>query len=157
MVDSREKGARAESQAKDLLRKTTGLDWQRVPGSGALDARHGLKGDLYIPNANNVFCVEVKHYKDDHLDSSILTGKSPQLIDWWEQTLRESAQVGKHPMLLFKHDRSKWFMCVKSCDFVDYLDCERYIEFKFNEYTVAIFKFEEWLDMYSKNTKWIVK
>ena len=111
MVDSRQKGARAENQAKELLVKHSKLNWQRVPGSGALDEKHGLKGDLYIPNEKNVFCVEVKHYKDDHLTSKLLTGKTPQLIEWWKQTIRESAQVDRTPLLMFKFDRSKWFIC----------------------------------------------
>ena len=110
MVDSRQKGARAELQARDLLRKHTGLKWERVPGSGALHEKHGLKGDLYIPGEHNLFCVEVKHYKDDQISTKLLTGTSPTFIGWWEQTVREADQVGKIPMLLFKHDRSKWFM-----------------------------------------------
>jgi len=109
MVDSRQKGARAENQAKELLIKHTRLNWQRVPMSGALDEKHGLKGDLYIPNEKTIFCVEVKHYKDDHLTSKILTSKNPQLLEWWKQTIRESGQVDKRPLLLFKYDRSKWF------------------------------------------------
>lgn len=51
MVDSRQKGARAETDAKNILKMYTKLNWQRVPGSGALGAQHKLKGDLYIPEA----------------------------------------------------------------------------------------------------------
>lgn len=109
MVDPRVKGATGETVARDILRKYTKLQWERVPSSGALDPRHGLKGDLYVPNQANVYCVEVKNYKDDHLSSKVLTSKSPQLIDWWEQTLRESEQVSRKPLLIFKFDRSKLF------------------------------------------------
>lgn len=110
MVDSRAKGARTETTIRDLLRKHTGLQWERVPGSGALDQKHGLKGDLYIPNANNIFCVEAKGYADDHITSAILTSKSPQLLKFWEQAVRQGHQVNKHPLLMFKHDRSKVFV-----------------------------------------------
>lgn len=113
MVDPRAKGARAESLIKDALKKHTGLKWERVPGSGALDPKHMLKGDIYVVNANNIFCVEAKHYADDHLTSSVLTSKNPQLIQFWEQTVRESGQVGKEPLLIFKHDRSKLFVAFK--------------------------------------------
>lgn len=109
MVDSRDKGSRAETIVRDLLREHTGLKWERVPGSGALNEKHGLKGDLYIPNERNIFAVEVKHYAEDHLTSAILTGKSPQLIEWWSQAVRQGTQVGRKPLLLFKHDRSKVF------------------------------------------------
>lgn len=110
MVDSRQKGARGETQAKDALKKHTGLKWERTPGSGALNEKHQLKGDLYVPGEKNLFCVEVKNYEDDHLNSTLLTGKSPQIIDWWKQTIRESAQVNRKPLLIFKHNRSKMFV-----------------------------------------------
>lgn len=109
MVDSRQKGARTETVVRDRLRELTGLGWERVPSSGALDPKHGLKGDLYIPNEKNLYCVEVKGYADDHLTSKILTDKDPQLFQWWEQAVRQGIQVGKTPLLVFKHDRSKIF------------------------------------------------
>lgn len=109
MVDSRDKGARAETIMRDALRKHTGLKWERVPGSGALNEKHQLKGDLYVPGEKNLFVTECKHYADDHLTSSILTGKNPQILDWWEQALRQGRQVSKTPLLIFKFDRSKIF------------------------------------------------
>lgn len=114
MVDPRAKGARAETVIKDALRKYTGLKWERVPGQGALDPKHKLKGDLYIPNANNLYCVEAKHYADDHLTSAILSSKNPQIIQFWEQTVREAGQVDKEPLLIFKHDRSKLFAAFRA-------------------------------------------
>ena len=71
MVDSRAKGARTETLARDMLRKYSGLSWERVPGSGALDPKHQLKGDLYVPGRTNLWCVEVKGYAEDHLTSQI--------------------------------------------------------------------------------------
>lgn len=109
MVDSRDKGTRAETVMKTTLRTLTGLDWQRTPSSGALSPIHGLKGDLYIPNTTNLFCVECKHYADDHINSGLLTHKNPQLIQWWEQCKRQADQVNREPLLLFKFDRSKIF------------------------------------------------
>lgn len=110
MVDSRAKGARTETVVRDLLRKHTKLGWERVPGSGALDEKHGLKGDLYVPNANNLYCTEVKGYAEDHLTSAILSSKSPQLLEFWEQSIRQGKQVKKTPLLIFKYDRSKVFV-----------------------------------------------
>lgn len=120
MVDPRAKGSTAETKVRDELRKYTGLKWERVPGSGALNEKHGLKGDVYVPNERNLYCVEVKHYKDDHFNTSLFTGKSPQLIEFWQQTIRESAQVGKTPLLIFKHDRSKLFAAFKEMPTVNY-------------------------------------
>jgi hypothetical protein len=120
MVDSRDKGSRAETLIKDKLKALTGLGWQRTPGSGALDPKHLLKGDLYVPGVTNVFCVECKHYKEDHLTSEILTSKNPTIIDWWSQAVRQAVQVNKKPLLLFKHDRSKIFVGFEDFPDVDY-------------------------------------
>lgn len=119
-TDSRAKGARAETTIRDKLRELTGLGWERVPSSGALDPKHGLKGDLYVPNEKNLYVVEVKHYADDHLTSSLLTAKSPQLLEWWSQAARQGIQVGKRPVLIFKHDRSKIFAAFEEPPSTDY-------------------------------------
>jgi len=52
-VDSKAKGARGETVVRDLLRKLTGLQWERVPMSGALDPKLMMKGDLFIPGVYN--------------------------------------------------------------------------------------------------------
>lgn len=109
-VDARAKGARTETTVRDLLKKHTNLGWERVPGSGALDPKHLLKGDLYVPGRTNLYCVEVKGYAEDHLTSHLLTSKTPQLIEFWEQTIRQGLQVNKKPLLIFKFDRSKVFV-----------------------------------------------
>lgn len=109
-VDSRAKGARAETVMRDRLRELSGLKWERVPSSGALDPKHGLKGDLYVPNENNLWTVEVKHYKEDQISSSVLTAKDPILLQWWSQAVRQGKQVNKIPLLIFKFDRSKIFV-----------------------------------------------
>jgi hypothetical protein len=142
MVDSRQKGARAETAARDILRKYTKLGWERTPGSGALHEKHKLKGDLYIPDCKNRFCVEVKHYKDDHLTSKLLTDKSPQILEWWNQADRQALQVDRIPLLLFKFDRSKWFVATDQVINFDnkYKTLEIYPE------SIAVTKLEDWLE-----------
>ena len=120
MVDSRDKGARAELAVRDVMRKATGLKWERVPGSGALDEKHGLKGDLYVPGEKNLYAVEVKHYADDHLTSAVLTGKNPQLLEWWKQAIRQGTQISKMPLLIYKFDRSKIFAAFTEMPSADY-------------------------------------
>lgn len=110
MVDSKQKGTRAENVAKELLIKYTKLNWERIPLSGSLDKKHGLKGDLYVAGSNNRFCIEVKHYADDHVSTKMITDKESQVEKWWKQTVREASEVNKLPLLLFKFDRSKWFV-----------------------------------------------
>ncbi len=142
MVDSRAKGARTETQAKDILKKATGLSWERVPASGALDPKHGLKGDLYVPGTPIQYCVEVKGYADDQLTSSIFTAKSPTFIEWWEQTIREAGQIDKSPMLIFKYDRSKFFVAVDDEPNSD-ID---YFCIKHKDYYIFVHLLEEYLE-----------
>jgi hypothetical protein len=113
MVDSRAKGRKAEMNARDKLRELTEYKWERIPSSGALDPVHGLKGDLYIPGEKNRFCVEVKHYADDQITSKLLSSKSPIFNEWWQQTVRQAEQVKKEPLLIFKYDRSKFFVATQ--------------------------------------------
>lgn len=110
---SKDKGTRAEVLVRDELKRITGLKWERTPLSGALDPKHGLKSDLYVPNEKNLYAVEVKHYAEDHLDSRLLTSKDPQLIQFWQQAVRQGKQVNKEPLLIFKFDRSKLFVAFK--------------------------------------------
>ena len=136
MVDSRQKGARTETVVRDRLREHTGLQWERVPSSGALDPKHGLKGDLYVPGEKNLYCVEVKGYADDHLTTTLLTAIDPQLLIWFEQTERQGKQVDKIPLLIFKHDRSKLFAGFKNMPSYDYRHI--FISAKGHEFYVAL-------------------
>jgi hypothetical protein len=144
VVDSRQKGARTETLARDMLRKHTGLNWERVPGSGALDPKHQLKGDLYIPGVINRFCVEVKGYAEDHINSGLLTHKTPQLIEWWQQTDRQARQVDKLPLLIFKYDRSKLFVATVAYD-LDILDNRWLLYSNGGDYEFYIMLLEDWL------------
>lgn len=149
MVDSRAKGARTETTARDMLRKHTKLNWERVPGSGALDPKHLLKGDLYVPGMTNLFAVEVKGYAEDHLTSQVLTAKTPQLIEFWKQTYRQACQVNKHPLLIFKFDRSKLFVAFEDLPTSNYrflcVSCDGH------EFFVALL--EDWLE--NENTQFV--
>jgi hypothetical protein len=138
---SKDKGTRAETVIKEALRKYTGLSWERTPLSGALHEKHGLKSDLYIPNEHNLFTVECKHYKDDHFTSQLLTSKLPQLIEWWEQTKRQGLQVGKKPLLIFKHDRSKIFAAYEDMPNSDY----RLVFYSGLGYNFYISLLDDWL------------
>lgn len=142
MVDSRAKGAKAEADIVKKLSDVTGLAFKRIPMSGALDAIHGLKGDVYIPNSLNIFCIEVKHYKDDHLTSKILTDKTPQIIEWWIQTIRESAQVSRKPLLIYKFDRSKIFVAFKDMPSADY----RYMYLNIDGHEFYTARLDDWLN-----------
>lgn len=108
MVDSRAKGARGEYLVRDMLRDATGYQFERVPNSGALEY---LKGDLYVPNEKNLYCIEVKNYEESPLNDKIFTApKTNNLIRWWKKIEVQAAGGGQKPMLFFKYNRSKVFV-----------------------------------------------
>lgn len=136
MVDSKAKGARGETIVRDAMRSLTGLGWERTPGSGALDPKHQLKGDLYIPNSKNNYCVEVKNYADDELSTKLLTGVSPIMLTWWEQAIRQGIQVDKKPLLVFKHNRSKLFAAFEDAQYKNYSHID--VRIKSCEFRIAL-------------------
>ena len=108
MVDSRAKGARGEYLVRDLLREYTNLQFERVPMSGALEY---LKGDLYVPNEKNYFCIEVKNYAETPLTDKILSQiKTNNLIRWWRKLVTQALAGKQRPLLFFKYNRSKIYV-----------------------------------------------
>ena len=137
MVDSRAKGARGESLVRDLLREYTNLQFERVPMSGALEY---LKGDLYVPNEKNYFCIEVKNYSDTPLTDKILTQKKTNnLTKWWKKLVIQAEGGGQDPLLFFKYNRSKIYVVTDvSPEYINYI----YI----SELGCYVTLAEEWLD-----------
>lgn len=108
MVNSRTKGARGEYAVRDLLRLHTDLQFERIPASGALAY---LKGDLYVPLRKNLYCIEVKSYKESPLDTTIFTAlKTNNLIRWWKKLKQQAKAMEQEPLLFFKFNRSKIFV-----------------------------------------------
>lgn len=128
MVDSRAKGARGEYAVRDMLRNGTGLQFERVPLSGALEY---LKGDLYVPNEKNRFCIEVKNYADSPLTDKMFTQeKTNNLVKWWLKIKNQAFNSKQEPLLFFKYDRSKVFVVtelkpqkVKKYLYISWLEC----------------------------------
>ena len=137
MVDSRAKGARGEYLVRDLLREYTNLQFERVPMSGALEY---LKGDLYVPNEKNYFCIEVKNYSDTPLTDKILTQKKTNnLTKWWKKLVIQAEGGGQDPLLFFKYNRSKIYVVTDVApEHINYI----YI----SELGCYVTLAEEWLD-----------
>ncbi len=141
LVDPRAKGARGETQVRDIFRKHSSLQFERVPGSGALDEKHGMKGDIYVPNEKNLYAIEVKNYEEDSLYSSILINKDPQLLKFWEQAIRQGLQTNKKPLLVYKYNRSKMYVCFPEFPTKDY----NYLFASISGYEFYIAELETWL------------
>jgi len=127
MVDSREKGKRGEYLVRDMLRSSKGYKFERVPSSGALEY---LKGDLYVPNQNNRFCIEVKNYAESPLSDKMFTApKTNNLIRWWKKVVQQAEGGNQEPLLFFKYNRSKVFVATAitpiHCEYmyINWLDC----------------------------------
>jgi Holliday junction resolvase len=106
-VNPRTKGQRGEYAVRDLLRKHTGLTFERVPSSGALSY---LKGDLYLPGQPNHHCIEVKNYKESHINDKILTSTTNKVVEWWTKIEEQAIDHNMEPLLFVKYDRSKIFV-----------------------------------------------
>jgi len=129
MVDSRAKGARGEYLVRDMLRNATGLQFERVPASGALEY---LKGDLWVPNEKNLFCIEVKNYAESPFNDKIFTApRTNNLIKWWKKLEKQAAGGGQEPLLFFKYNRSPVFVVTNMTPqseelkwvFIEWLNC----------------------------------
>lgn len=107
MVDARAKGARGEYVVRDLLRTYTKLPFERVPMSGALVYN---KGDLFVPDCKNRFCIEVKNYAESPLTDKIFTSKTNNLVQWWTKIQKQAKDCDQEPLLFFKYDRSKVYV-----------------------------------------------
>lgn len=149
-VDSREKGKRAEYQIRDMLRKYTSLDWERVPGSGAFGQSHSLKGDVYLPPSvgkMSQYCFEIKHYADEKFNSNILNVGESHLEKWWAQAAREGEQMNMKPALIFKKDRGQWLIALDSSDpMIDNLMSRAHFIVNKRGMEIVIGLFEPWLN-----------
>lgn len=134
MPDVRAKGRDGEIKVRDMLRKHTGLKWERVPLSGALEY---LKGDLYVPNEKMLYSVEVKNYKESSINHLLISGK-PIISSWWEQTLNGTLP-GQESVLFFKHNRSKIFCMIENMP----LNVENFMFL--NHWNTSIMLAEDWL------------
>lgn len=130
---------------RDLLRTHTKLPFERVPMSGALPY---LKGDLYIPNVDNYFCIEVKNYAESPLNDKIFTSKTNNLVLWWTKIVEQATKCGKEPLLFFKYDRSKVYVVTRQKP----VNCEKFLYISW--LSCYIILCEEWLG--KEKVKWQV-
>lgn len=144
MVDSRAKGSRGEYLVRDMLRGASGLKFERVPSSGALAY---LKGDLYVPDEKNLFCIEVKNYETSPISDKMLINKSNLVVCWWNKINAQAALKEQKPLLFIKYNRAPVFVVTRQMPeetdmymFLPWLDC-------------FILEAKEWLD--KEEIKWV--
>ena len=109
MVNSRRKGHDAEIKAAAMLKRITGHEFVQTPGSGS----GKIKGDLMIEHKKNLFCIEIKHYKDMGFNHKIFTQKSNTFVNWWSKLCKQSQDMNQEPLLIFKENHSQWYVATR--------------------------------------------
>lgn len=144
---SKIKGAAFEAKMVKLLSTELGLDFKRVPLSGAIEY---LKGDIWLPSdtAGWQYCIEAKHYAELEWNN-FLTAKSTDILQFWIQAKEAAERMNKSPLLLFRWNRSK--------DFAGYSDfsisCPNYIEINSFGHHFRISLLSDWVDGYKNKLK----
>lgn len=106
MVNSRQKGLRAEQQIAHLLGINSGETFTQTPGSGS----GKIKGDLYVKDKHNIFMIEVKHYRDMAFNQKIFTQKNNNFVKWWTKAIAQAEQMQQEPLLFMKQNYSQWYV-----------------------------------------------
>jgi len=140
---SKIKGSAYEAKIRDLLTKELKIEFKRMPLSGSLEY---LKGDLWTPfdTAAWPYCIECKHYAEINWNN-LLTAKSTELYQFWTQTIREAEVIKKKPLLIYRWNRSKDFVCWN-----DDLEIDQYIYVNAFEHEFKMGLLSDWLVKYKK-------
>jgi len=118
MVNSRQKGNRAELLVIDMLARHTQLPFQQTPGSGS----GKIKGDIYLMHHSNVFCIEVKFYKDDAISTKVFKNQSNNFVQWWAKLVKQAEDMKLKPLLFFKANHAQFFVATTiKPEHVDYM------------------------------------
>ena len=107
-INSRNKGNKAERVVAKLLEGWTGKQFARTPSSGGLQWKTtNSKGDIVCTTEGHLFpfCIEIKHHKKiDFNELLIGSKKTPKIIGFWEQCIRDAKLAKKAPLLIFRYN-----------------------------------------------------
>ncbi len=108
-VNSTNKGHDFERKVAKIFSEWWGSEIRRTPmsgGSGISNLHADLVADEKFP-----FSVECKKYREVKF-SSFLTTENNLLIQWWEQSLKESFENRKVAIVVFAENRGEIFVMV---------------------------------------------
>ena len=151
MVNSRQKGHKAELLVANMLERHTQLPFEKTPGSGS----GKIKGDLWLKHQKNVYLIEVKFYKDDAISTKVFTNKSNNFVQWWAKTCQQAEDNNLQPLLFFKANHAQFFVSTKQkpknidymyISFLDAYVClsERWLDKEKQEWTHGNRVYEPW-------------
>jgi len=140
------KGSAYEQKIANRLSSEFGVEFRRVPLSGAIDY---LKGDIWTPHDTAwwPYAVECKHYKDIEWNN-LLTSRTTDILQFWRQAVREAEVMKKKPLLIFRWNRSKDFVA-----YSDDLEINFFIHVKSFDCNFKISILEDWLIEAKKQIK----
>jgi hypothetical protein len=142
-INSKTKGRAFEYVVRDFMTDTFNSQFERVPLSGALSY---LKGDVYAPYLPEFpWTIEAKNYQEVTWNN-ILTAKSNDLFSFWSQTKREAAVMKKHPLLVYKWNRSKIHCCWED----DLVDVTNHLSINSFGHSFKMGLFSDWLEQAKK-------
>src|SRR6056300_331628 len=143
---SKAKGSAYEQKIATRLTAEFGIEFRRVPLSGAIDY---LKGDIWTPHdaAWWPYATECKHNKDFQWNN-LLTSKTTDILNFWRQTVREAEVMKKKPLLIFRWNRSKDFVA-----FDDDLKVPFYMEINSFGCRFKVTKLDDWIDVVKNELK----
>lgn len=105
-INSRSKGNRNERNAAKLLATWTSKEFSRTPSSGGLNWKSSnSKGDIVCTTEGHYFpfCIEVKAHREINFQH-LLYNKTPKILEFWEQCLRDALRAKKIPLLMMRYD-----------------------------------------------------
>ena len=151
MVNSRQKGHKAELLVANMLTRHTQLPFEQTPGSGS----GKIKGDLWLKHHINHYLIEVKFYKDDAISTKVFTNKSNNFVQWWVKTCQQADDNNLEPLLFFKANHAQFFVSTKQkpknidymyISFLDSYVClaEKWLEKEKQEWTHGDRIYEPW-------------
>lgn len=117
-----EKGKVAEREVAAMLEAwwsplEPGCRFIRTPQSGgwhSADVRAEFRAcaDIMTTAHRFPFAVESKR-REGWAEKNLLAGRRSPVWGWWRQTLREAAEAGLEPLLLFRKNRRPWWAMVR--------------------------------------------
>jgi hypothetical protein len=117
--NGRAKGKIAEREVCRLLEAwwgqlETGCKFKPTPMSGGWsspDVREAFhtSGDLVTTAEKFPFCIEVKR-RESFSWENLTAGKASPVLGWWDQAVRQAAEMGSCPMLVFRRNREPWWV-----------------------------------------------
>lgn len=135
---SKLKGSAFEAKIRDILTEELKLKFERTPLSGSISY---LKSDLWVPSdtAGWPYAIECKHYAELEFNN-LLTAKSTDILQFWEQAVESAKIMNKKPLLIFRWNRSKDFIVWN-----DDLELDHQVEYRVFGHSFKMGLLTDWL------------